>query len=474
MNKTTEKIFIVLSDFITINLAWAIYFYFRIETGWFSIIIMPEMFIPMLVVYIYWFIIFTFVGMYRTWFASSRFDEISTLFKASFVGIFILFFLIFIDDYIHNVASSTRILIFIYWGLFLLFVGSGRLIIRSLQRNLLIKGYGRKNTLIVGFNDRAKEVHDQLLKHRALGLDVVGYVVVNHENLDKSYRGINALGEIKELSALIEKHEIKDVIIAVRKSDSAHPGSDDDMLIQIIGICDTKNIQLKIVPDLYEILSGQARTSQIYGIPLIDVMPQLMPEWEKKIKRLLDIIASFIILVISLPITILTAIAIKLESKGPVFFIQERCGMNGEIFKMIKFRSMYADAEKHTGPIWSQKDDPRITKVGRFIRKVRIDEIPQFINVLKGEMSIVGPRPEREFFVEKLSHEIPYYKRRLKVRPGITGWAQVKHKYDETIEDVKIKLRYDLFYIENMSLRMDFKILFRTIFVVLFGKGHYE
>ena len=135
---------------------------------------------------------------------------------------------------------------------------------------------------------------------------------------------------------------------------------------------------------------------------------------------------------------------------------------------------MKKDAEKSTGPVWSQKDDPRITRVGKFIRKVRIDEIPQMWNVLKGEMSIVGPRPERPFFVEKLSLEIPYYKRRLKVRPGITGWAQVKHKYDETIEDVKIKLRYDLFYIENMSLRMDIKILLRTVFVVISGKGHYE
>jgi lipopolysaccharide/colanic/teichoic acid biosynthesis glycosyltransferase len=135
---------------------------------------------------------------------------------------------------------------------------------------------------------------------------------------------------------------------------------------------------------------------------------------------------------------------------------------------------MKKDAEKTTGPVWSQKDDPRITRVGKFIRKVRIDEIPQMMNVLNGEMSIIGPRPERPFFVEKLSQQIPYYKRRLKVRPGITGWAQVKHKYDETIEDVKIKLRYDLFYIENMSLRMDFKILFRTIFVVLLGKGHYN
>ena len=209
-------------------------------------------------------------------------------------------------------------------------------------------------------------------------------------------------------------------------------------------------------------------------MPLIDIMPELMPEWEKKLKRMLDVFTSFFILIITLPITILSSIAIKLDSRGTVFFKQERSGMNGNIFKIIKFRSMYEDAEKQTGPVWSSKDDPRITKVGKIIRRVKIDELPQMINVLRGEMSIVGPRPERPYFVEKLSDEIPYYKRRLKVRPGITGWAQVKHKYDESIEDVKIKLRYDLFYIENMSLRMDFKIIVRTIFVVLFGKEQYN
>ncbi len=209
-------------------------------------------------------------------------------------------------------------------------------------------------------------------------------------------------------------------------------------------------------------------------MPLIDIMPELMPEWEKKLKRLLDVLTSLIILIITLPVIVISAIAIKLESRGPVFFKQERSGMNGTTFRIIKFRSMYEDAEKHTGPIWSSKDDPRVTGIGKIIRRVRIDELPQMINVLKGEMSIVGPRPERPFFVEKLSQEIPYYKRRLKVRPGITGWAQVKHKYDESVEDVKIKLRYDLFYIENMSLRMDFKIIMRTIFVVLFGQGHFN
>jgi exopolysaccharide biosynthesis polyprenyl glycosylphosphotransferase len=478
MPKTLEKILVLSTDFLTINMAWIIYSYLRIESGLFQVIIMPERIVAMVVVYFYWLVIFTFVGMYRTWFAASRFDEISTLFKASFVGIFILFFLIFLDDYVKHVSSPTRILIFIYWGLFLFLVGSGRLFIRAFQRRMLIKGYGRKNALIIGFNPRAFDVHDQLVKHKALGLDVVGYIVVHDEKLNGSYNGINVIGKTTDLALLADQYNVKEVIISLDKSglESIHPRqeSENDAIIEIIGICDAKDIRIKIVPDLYEILSGQARTSQIYGITLIDIMPQLMPEWEKKLKRLIDVVVSFFVLIITSPVFLFTAIAIKLESKGPVFFVQERSGMNGEPFRMIKFRSMRADAEKKTGPIWSQKNDPRITKVGQFIRKVRIDEVPQFINVLVGTMSVVGPRPERPFFVDKLAKEIPYYKRRLKVRPGITGWAQVKHKYDETIEDVKVKLRYDLFYIENMSIRMDFKIMFRTVFVMLFGKGHYE
>ena len=467
MSKNTEKFIVLTVDFITVNLAFLLYFVLRIKSGWFQILILPEFFIPMLAIYMYWLVVFTFVGMYRTWFAASRFDELANLFKSTFVGIFILFFLIFLDDYIHNIDSKSRVLIFMYWALILLFVGGGRIFIRSFQRQLIIKGIGRKNVIIVGFNPKANEVHDQLIEHRALGFDVAAYVAAHTENLDKCYKGVKVAGLIKDINILIDTLNAKEIIIALDKENH-------DFLLDVISQCDSKNVGLKIVPDLYEILSGQAKTSQIYGLPLMDIMPQLMPEWEKKLKRIFDVMVSFLILIITSPVLILTAIAIKIDSSGNVFFRQERCGIDGSLFKMIKFRSMRQDAEKHSGPVWSTKNDERITRVGKFIRKVRIDEIPQMINVLKGEMSLVGPRPERPYFVEKLSQEIPYYKRRLKVRPGITGWAQVKHKYDETIEDVKIKLRYDLFYIENMSLRMDFKILFRTIFVVLFGKGHYN
>lgn len=405
--------------------------------------------------------------MYRTWFAASRFDEISTLFKTTFVGIFILFFLIFISDYLEGAESSIRILIFIYWGFLFAFVSIGRLAIRSFQRGLLIKGVGRRSALIVGYNSKSHEVHDQILEHPALGLDVKAYIAVNSENIGKKYKNVEVIGSINELVEIVLEHEAAEVIIALEREDH-------DLLVDIISKLENKGIGLKIVPDLYEILSGQARTSQLYGIPLIDIMPELMPEWEKRLKRMSDVIISMFVLLLTLPLNLLVAITIKLDSNGPILFKQDRIGMNGREFKIYKYRSMYKDAEKHTGPVWSTKDDPRVTRVGKIMRKLRIDEIPQFFNVLKGEMSLVGPRPERPYFVEMLSQQLPYYKRRLKVRPGITGWAQVKHKYDESIEDVKVKLRYDLFYIENMSLRMDLKILARTVLVVLFGKGHYS
>jgi exopolysaccharide biosynthesis polyprenyl glycosylphosphotransferase len=205
---------------------------------------------------------------------------------------------------------------------------------------------------------------------------------------------------------------------------------------------------------------------------LIEVTPEIMKPWEESLKRIVDVVVSALILAVGLPFWLAVAAIIKTNSPGPALYRQDRVGKNGKNFKIYKFRSMYADAETKSGPVWAAKRDPRVTSVGKIIRRLHIDEVPQFINVLRGDMSLVGPRPERAFFVEKLAAELPLYKRRLRVRPGITGWAQVKHKYDESIEDVKVKLKYDLFYIENMSWRMDLKILFNTFYVMLMGKGH--
>ncbi len=467
MNKKIEKILVLLTDFLTINLAWLIFFYVRVETGWFQLFTQPDVLLPMVVIYFYWLIIFTFVGMYRTWFALSRLDELSTLFKSSFVGIFLIFFIILYDDYIREVQSANRFYIFFYWGIFFGIVGTGRLVIRSVQRHLLAGGIGRRNALIVGFNEKANEVHTSVSRFKELGLDIVGYVTANENEIGKEFKNIKVIDVVSNLEKVIDRLSITNIIISLGRND-------EDIIVDVIERCGDKNIEIKMVPDLYDIISGQAKIAQLYSFPLIDVMPELMPVWEKKLKRVMDIVLSLLLLIITSPVTIVTSILLKLDSPGPIFYRQERSGLNGRPFRILKFRTMYTDAEKHTGPVWSTKDDPRITRVGKFVRKVRLDEIPQAYNVLKGDMSFVGPRPERPFFVEKLSKEIPLYKRRLKVRPGITGWAQVKHKYDETIDDVKVKLRYDLFYIENMSLRMDFKIIFKTVFVVFFGKGHYE
>ncbi len=468
MNKAVEKILVILTDFVTINLAWVVYYYFRVESGTFVMFYRPEFLLPMLVIYLYWFLLFFAIGLYKPWFASSRFDELSKLFKTTFIGVFILFALIFFDDAgTHRQHHSLRYLILIYWGILFLFVGSGRLFIRSLQRYLLVKGIGRRNTLIIGFNDRSKEIARKIMRYKPLGLDVVGFVAVKPENVGKSFEGAKVLGNMDEIRSIIKAKNIKEIIISLEKHEDAE-------MLDIIAKCDMLGVTIKIVPDLYQIITGQVRTSSVYGFPLMEITPQLMTEWERKVKRLIDITVSLAILILSLPITIITAILIKLETPGPVIFKQERVGLNGKIFNIYKFRSMVQDAEKKTGPVWAGKNDPRVTKVGKFIRKVRIDEIPQMVNVLKGEMSLVGPRPERPYFVEQFAKEIPLYKRRLLVKPGITGWAQVKHKYDETIEDVKTKLKYDLFYIENMSIRMDLKILFRTVFTVLLGKGHFE
>ena len=470
MSKRTERILLFLLDFLMICLAYLVYYMMRVRSGWFRYPIEPELYLPMLTIYVYWLLLFAFFGLYRSWYAQSRLDELVTLFRTTAAGVLVLFFVIFIDDESTNPQAGIRMLIVGYWFLLFAFVSLGRLSLRAAQKHLLQAGIGARNTLIVGWSSKARELCDMVLKYPALGYKVVGFVEAGKTKAGKrqrrlEYKAIPLVGSSDHLSSLIKKHNVREVLVGL-------DSYEHDKLIHIVNECNGYEVGLKMMADLYDIVSGQARVSSIYGAPLIEVTPEIMKPWEESLKRIADIVVSALILVVGLPVWLIVAAMIRLNSPGPVLYKQERVGRNGKNFKMFKFRSMYTDAEKQSGPVWAAKRDPRVTGVGKVIRVLHIDEVPQFINVLRGDMSLVGPRPERAFFVEKLAAELPLYRRRLKVRPGITGWAQVKHKYDESIEDVKVKLKYDLFYIENMSWRMDLKILFNTFYVMLMGKGH--
>jgi exopolysaccharide biosynthesis polyprenyl glycosylphosphotransferase len=458
-----EQILLIVVDICTVNLAWLIFYLFKVRSGWGTYSGQPDLWMPMLVICGFWLVVCFFYGLYHPWYAHSRFDEFTTVFKAATFGVLILFFAVFIDDGGAGSTMHSRLLIAIYWMLVIGCIGGGRMLLHTFHRRLLEAGIGSHNAVIVGWNDQARELYDSLCEYPALGYRVVGFLSTEGE--EASYKNVSVLGTYHNMTEILEQKDVKDIIIAV-------DSKDHDKILDIVGRCNSHDVSIKIVPDLYDIISGQARTNQIYGFPLIEIMPDLMRPWERAVKRGIDICVSSAILVLGLPIWVLVALAIKIESRGPVFYMQERMGKDGKLFRIIKFRSMNADAEKDSGPVWADREDPRITKVGTILRRLRLDEFPQLINVLEGDMSIVGPRPERAYFVEQLSKEIPLYARRLKVRPGITGWAQVKHKYDENIDDVKKKVQYDLFYIENMSIRMDLKILLSTVFVILSGKGH--
>lgn len=465
--RKNATILLVLIDFIATFIAMFLFYMFKFKTGIIDNpvpLFISDIPLPALMVSLGWMLFFWFSGLYSIKSPTSRFDEALSVIKTISVGSLLLMLLTL---QIENIITPGKILVITYWLGMIVFVASGRLIFRTVQRNRFMEGRELYPSILVGWNERSKALNRRIQSFPGLGYSVVGFVSTRAEDIGETDHGSKVIGEITELPKIIKEYDIKEVILALSSNDHKR-------LLDVIKYVNGEAVGIKISPDMYDIISGQARTNQIYGLPLIEILPEFMPAWERSVKRLMDILVSIGILGGLLPFWLLFGIIIKIDSRGKILYRQERVGKEGRQFNIFKFRSMSSDAESETGPVWATEDDPRVTRVGKFLRATRIDEVPQFINVLMGDMSLVGPRPERQFFVDQLKKEMPLYTRRLRIRPGITGWAQIKHKYDESLDDVKRKLRYDLFYIENMSLRMDFKIILSTIKVILSGKGHFR
>ena len=433
MDKRLEKILLLAIDMVTIDLTFFLWWRLRLSMG-----------VPLegsfsRVVYLsfgvlgLWLILFSFFGHYRTWFTRSRTDEFIAVVKTVTIGVFLIFLITFdIEKDLDHPLALSRLMILSYWVLLILSVSLGRILLWTVHRKLLEMGVGRRRALIVGWGKKPRELFDLVTEAPALGYEVVGFVTTGERMSQRSYRGVPVRGQLGDLKRIIDEEGIQEVLISL-------PRRSERQLEEVIARCNGKPVGMKIVPDLYDVIIGQVRTNQIYGFPLIEILPHLMSPWERIVKRVGDVVFSLIVLVGFLPVWLVFAAAIRLDSRGPVFYTQRRVGKDGKVFKMIKFRSMVEGAEKMTGPVWAADDDPRVTKVGRLLRQLRLDEVPQLINVLAGDMSLVGPRPERPYFVEKLKKMLPLYTRRLRVRPGITGWAQVKGEYDQTLEHVKQK-----------------------------------
>lgn len=313
-----------------------------------------------------------------------------------------------------------------------------------------------KNTVIIGWNVEAAGLYDRIISAPALGYNVRGFINPNGFEEKSHYKNVPVLGDLKGFKDISERLDISHCLIVLSSAEKQY-------LSAIVKECNRLSIDYRIVSDTFE---------DKYAHIIKDVIKDVMHPQDFGFRRIFDCIVASITLLILLPLFLLTAIIIKLESKGPVFYSQQRYGWNGRIFAVHKFRSMVQDAEQKSGPVWAQKSDPRITKIGRLMRKTRIDELPQLINILKGDMSFIGPRPERPFFADTFKTQIPLYMNRLKVRPGITGLAQVTVGYDETLEDVKDKVHKDLEYIQSANKwSMNLYIIAKTVKTVFALEG---
>jgi len=465
-----HTLFYKWADYFCAMFAWGLFFIYRKiviekETDVAVIFTDVNFWYGLLIIPLGWFLVYSLFDQYGDIHRNSRFLTLSRTFFLSFFGVLILFFTLILDDFVSNYTTYYQSFLALFSFHFILTVTSRMILLTAASRRIRM-GMVKFNTIIIGGNEDALSLYKEIISQkRSYGYHFVGFIRSNKEKISPLETELKYLGNIKDLESIISACQIEEVIIAIQTQEH-------NLLKHLItALFDFRpHLHVKIIPDMYDIMLGTVKMNQVFGTALIEINQEIMPAWQIMFKRVIDITISAICLIILSPLFVYLAVSVKKSSSGPVFYKQERIGLHGIPFTIIKFRSMYENAESG-GPQLSKDDDSRCTPFGAFMRKWRLDELPQFWNVLIGEMSLVGPRPERKFYIDKIMEQAPHYRHLLKVRPGITSWGQVKYGYASDVEQMIQRLKYDILYLENRSIALDFKIMFYTIAVLIQGSG---
>lgn len=467
MLKKHSKFFeslLLLADWFTLSVAWVSSYYLRFYSGIIPVYkgIPPfKIYLTLLVFMIpLWGLVFKVFGLYRPRRVSTRFYEIVDIGKASTFATLILVSLTFL----YRQYEFSRLTFFYFWLINIVLLSLTRILFREFLRFLRQKGYNQRYALIIGTEKLGQDLAKRLQKHPELGIQVSGFLTSDLNSIGNAIQRIKVLGKYSDVREFVTKLGIDIVFIAL-------PFNAHNHLREVLDWIGDEMVSIMVLPDLFEFITLRGSVCEFEGMPLISLRDTPLYGWNIIGKRLLDIIFASLVLIITSPVIGIVALLIKITSQGPVFFKQERMGMDGKIFNMLKFRTMFTNAEQETGPVWTKKDDPRCTKTGKFLRRTSIDELPQFINVLRGDMSIVGPRPERPVFIENFRNTIPKYMLRHKMKAGITGWAQVSGWRGNT--SLEKRIEYDLYYIENWTLNFDLKIIWLTLWNGFVNKHAY-
>jgi len=469
-NSRRKRFYYLLFDYLAASAAWGLFFLYRkliIEHEVFGhdvpVNLGPEFWSGVIGIPFAWLMLYYFTGFYKKIYHRSRTEDLLRTFLTSLLGVTIIFFLLLLNDTIGNYTHYYKLFATLF-GLHFLLTLIPRMVITGSTVNKVHRREIGFPTLMIGSNENAVEVYNELVNQKlSSGHIIIGFINIHLKEHYQLSDYIPHLGGIDDLTTIVEKYRIEEVIVALEPNEHKEIG-------EILNKLSLMDLRISAIPSMTDIMTGKVKMSTIFYTPLIEVTHELMAPWQENIKQISDFILSLLALILLLPLELFLVIGVLLSGKGPIIYKQERIGRYGRSFHIYKFRSMVPGAEQN-GPELSSKNDQRITPFGQFMRKHRLDEIPNFFNVLKGDMSLVGPRPERQYFIDQITEIAPHYVHLHKVKPGITSWGQVKYGYAENVEQMVKRLRYDLLYIENMSLFVDVKILFYTIITIIKGKG---